>query len=775
MQNSFSALEFESVREILLEKTQTEVGLKQIFALSPLKEAAEIRLQLETVSQFVTFNQSDGKFRFDELIDIRPYLDNAKVEGSQLDRKVLFAIQNLLTQFYENFLTASSYFEKYPQIEKLLTSAEFPEELYRELEQIFDSDGSIKDNASSELSHIRKRQKTIKGEIRGMLAKMLDSKDLKDAIQDRTVTLRDGRYVIPMKISHKNSGGSVVHSLSKSGETAFVEPAKIVPLNNEMTSLDGREIAEINKILRNLTAVLRRYLQDIRLIATLHGQIESFNVRARFSIEFHCSPPEIMDEAAFYLAEARHPLLQKKMEPIPITLKLGERYNGMVISGPNAGGKTVALKTAGLLILMALSGIPIPVKRGSSVGMFSKVLSEIGDDQSIADDLSSFSGHIVNLSAILNAATPDTLVLIDEIASSTAPKEGAAIAREYMIALSEKGSRFIVTTHFQALKELSYTNEKIVNAFVQFDEEALRPLYELSIGISGKSYALEVAERFGLPKEILQKAADFIEENTSREEKLVSEIESEREKIELQRSEVEKAFADGESLRLHYLKQVERLEEKEKQLSEKAHSKLRRELDDTLIQVAALREELSSKKKLEALERADEIIQKAGKKLNEAAADLTERASLESVEIGQTVYIASLEKEGVVESVSGKKVRVRVGIVTMNFKLSDLFETDQPESEKTISVKKKPVNSDGPEYTIDIRGERFEDALRKLESSVDKALIEGQSSISIIHGKGTGVLRKMVQDFLRGAPFVDAYDYARPEDGGQGKTIVTFK
>jgi DNA mismatch repair protein MutS2 len=779
--NPLSSLEFEKIINFLLKYIKTAPGENEIKALQKSDDAVQLNRTHKKINEMIEFLKFEGVLHFDELKDITGSLNNSQIEGFILPIDEIIEINKTL-RTWKSIETAIKEHEenneKYPLLYSLITQIKLPIDLLRKISHDMDQDGNILDNASEELKRIRKRKSSIRQDIQNRLRTIMERKNFQDVVQEKIVTIRDGRFVIPIRSQFKNKVKNemnyIVHSYSKSTETTFVEPEDIIYLNNEMIEIDELEWVEIQNILKGLTEQIKLEASNILNIYHSVGTIESIFSRARFAMEFNCHSPEIVNDSPFIkLINAYHPLLGEKA--VPINVELGKTCQGIVISGPNAGGKTVALKTVGLLTLMALSGIPIPADKYSQIGIFKDILVEIGDEQSISENLSSFSGHILNIAGILKNCTPDTLVLIDEIASSTEPKEGEALGREIIKYLVDTGSKFIITTHFQGIKEIAYSDNKVKNAFVEFDEEKLIPLYRIHIGGTGSSYALKAAKKYGLPNSILEKAESYLVIHETQSDKLLKEIEAERNIITKKRNIIDNQLNEIRVLKDKYNDLLKQIEKEKISIEKKGVNLLKKELDEALREVSELRDQMKHKKV--------DNIKTAGKKLNNAQEVLKvfeteklekEKKHVKEFTIGQNVFVGGLNKEGYIEDISGNKVKVRIGIISTQVNKDDLYISDKKKdfTKPSYSVS---INSKTLPFEIDIRGNKYEEALKIIEKNVDHAIINGLNFISIIHGKGEGILRKAVWDYLKSQNSIKSYNYAKPEDGGQGKTIVYLK
>lgn len=781
MQHSLIPLEYPLVIQLIDKMVQTPYGREEVSRITPLTDRTVIGRLLNETDEMRIFLEREGGLQFDSVPDCRDTLSAAGKDGFVLDTDELKAVVHSLLIYIENTDILAPSLSEFKALDNMLSNrGRAPYSFVKSVLRILDSDGNIADHASPELARIRRRKGQIRNDIQNRLNTVMDSDNGREALQERIITVREGRFVIPLRVQHRARIDSIVHAYSKSGETVFVEPREVFELNNEMVEIDGQELAEIRRILKGFTEQLVLITEDAQQILGELGRLEVCTAKARLCRKWKAAVP-IIDSSSppvLVLNNALHPLLGENC--VPISISVGTDCQGLVISGPNAGGKTVALKTAGLLTLLALSGIPVPAGKESRIGIFRNVLAEIGDEQSLAENLSSFSGHILSLSNILEHTGPDSLVLIDEILSSTSPSEGEALARAYLEAILEKQGRFILTTHFGGVKEIAYKDGRVKNAFVAFDEENMKPLYRLVSGGTGSSYALNTARKYGLPAELLNKALKYLEERATEAEKAMKNIEEtrnelarrgrmledEEKKVRLARSETESALME--------------VRRKEEILREKGLSALESELDHALKEISRLKNELKKKKELEK-----EVLLCAEEKIRSAAQIMTrekddqlrkKRVNVSHVLPGSRVFVQEYSNEGLVESVRDGKARVKVGIFTVTVPVSSLFEPDSKNQDNgDKNIRRGSFISDAAPFQIDMRGMRADEAMKLLEKTVDDCIMGGSSILHIIHGKGEGILRKAVWDYLKDIKDIKEVGFARPEDGGQGKTIVQFR
>lgn len=664
------------------------------------------------------------------------------------------------------------------------------------------SEEEMADTASPTLYDLRRKKRQANAKVRETLQRMTSSSAYSKYLQEAIVTQRDGRYVVPVKSEHKGNVPGLVHDVSSSGATFFIEPMQVVQLNNEIREISVKEKAEIERILAEFSAEVAEHAESILENYRTLVELDLIFAKGKLSYDMRASEPDIRDERGIYFRNARHPLLNPSTA-VPITVKLGEEYDTLIITGPNTGGKTVALKTIGLLTVMAMCGLHIPADYGSYVSVFTGVYADIGDEQSIEQSLSTFSSHMTNIVSMLEEAHPESLMLFDELGAGTDPIEGAALAVSLIEYTRARGAVIAATTHYAELKEYAITTDGVENASCEFDVNTLKPTYRLLIGIPGKSNAFAISSRLGLSDEIIEKAKTLIDSDSRRFEDVMS-------KLEQQRIAMEEDIAKTAQLRLEAEQAAKQTElyrseiEKERQKArERANAEARQIVENVKAEVESVLQELSQLRKKSAEEDFNEKLNKARselrRRLNAAENNLQPyktkmRASRPSRPIvaGDTVRMINIGTEAYVITPpdSSGNLTVQAGImkVTLNIDEVELIEKDHGE----IATKKyrqslrdsgrtKRVSDEGSGdgsrvrgsvNELDLRGMTADDAILTMERFIDNALMSGLSSLTIIHGKGTGVLRAAVQRNLRRNRHVKSFRAGRYGEGETGVTIV---
>jgi DNA mismatch repair protein MutS2 len=677
--------------------------------------------------------------------------------------------------------------KKYPILGDLGGEIEFFEPIERAISGSIAQSGDVLDSASPAMARARSELRTTQARLTEKMNSYLQGGAYKTIIQEPVITIRSDRYCIPIKAEHRGQFPGIVHDASASGATIFVEPAAVVELGNKRKQLAIKEREEVEKVLAALTA---RVADDSsRILATLNvvGMIDAIAARAKLSMAQGATAPFLNCDGKINMLSARHPLLEG--EVVPIDMTLGEDFNALLITGPNTGGKTVALKTVGLLSLMAASGMHVPAESGTELAVFENIYADIGDEQSIEQSLSTFSSHLNNIVRITRGATPNTLVLMDEVGAGTDPAEGAALAKAIVDFLLEKGSRIVATTHYGELKEYAYLRDGVENASVEFDPVSLRPTYRLMIGIPGSSNAFAIASRLGLDSSIIDAATNNIATHEEATDELIRQIEESHKAASEQRKVAERHAQDAEILRRRYEQQLggiesvkSRVESKTKQHAESIIEAYSRKLENTLEQLAAQKADSKRaqdlKKKAEKL--IDQLEEQAVKRV-EVKEHKEERLDKDTVlKPGTFVGIAGVNQDGeIVEPPESGKVVVLIGAMRVTVPLSSLRKPHgKPEREvrpqktqESISVQKaREIESE-----IHLRGMRVEPALIDLDKYLDDAIAAGMDSVRIVHGKGTGQMRQAVWEYLRSHKGVSSYRLGEQEEGGSGVTIAQMK
>lgn len=777
--HSYSVLEFDKLREEIAQHCVTETVYNRVINLEPIKDYGTLVRELEVVRDFIDLVKFDGGFESTGINDISLYNRKIQIVGNYLDPEELWKLNQAL-RILRIFKNRVEELEKYKNLNNKFEAVQ-PVKLIEDLiNKTIDNEKNIKDDASIELRELRVHKKVLNTNIKQKFEEIFSNPAYANAIQDRILTVRDGRSVIPIKSDFKGVLKGIEHDRSSSGQTVFIEPLAIVSLNNKMKELEIREKDEIRRILLKLAGVLREHSEDIARVGEAVLELDFLNTKAIFSIDKKNNIPAINIKEYLKLDNARHPLIGKD-KVVPLTFEIGRDYNTLLITGPNTGGKTVALKTAGLITVMALSGIPVPADESSSIGMFNGVYADIGDEQSIEQSLSSFSGHLKNIQDILDNVTKNSLVLLDELGSGTDPVEGSAFAMAVIDYLKDKKCKSLVTTHYSEVKAHGYNDEFIETASMEFNVETLSPTYKLLIGIPGESNALTIAKRLGVSPEIIERAKSYISDDNKKVEKMILNIKDKSDELEVMKAEMDKLKALIEKDKSDYEYKLAQLEKEKNDILKLAYDKAEKMMQEMQAKAAGLIEKIQkedkSKEELKDVQKSltqlrTTIIEE--KKQN-VAPKIKKELKLEFRE-GDKVFVKTLNQFATVLKINKSKETaiIQAGILKMELPLLDMKKSEEEKKKVYVQAGMHSARS-AVKYSIDLRGKMVEESIHELESYLDKAILSGYTEVSVIHGKGTGALREGVLDYLRECRYVKDFRTGGHGEGGLGCTVVTLK
>ena len=785
-EHTLRVLEFNKIISKLQDKAACALGREVAGLTYPTTDLEVARRKQKETSEARAILEYEGNIPLGGIEDIRRYVERAIVE-SLLQPSELLSVQNTLRSSKRLGTYLAKLRSKYPLLGDLASEIEPFDAIEASIANAVSQAGEVLDSASSALARARSELRTVQSRLTEKLNSYLQGSQYRTIIQEPVITLRGDRYCIPIKAEHRGQFPGIVHDSSSSGATLFIEPAQVVEMGNRRKELAVKEREEIEKVLAKLSGEVG--IVGERILATLNvvGIIDSIVARAELSISLGAVEPFLNDKGRVELFSGRHPLLTGDVVPIDMTL--GKKFNALLITGPNTGGKTVSLKTIGLFALMAASGLHVPAAPGTEIAIFDKIFADIGDEQSIEQSLSTFSSHLNNIVRITRGVTANSLVLLDEIGAGTDPGEGAALAKSILDYLLTRGAKVIATTHYGELKEFAYMRDGIENASVEFDPETLRPTYRLMVGIPGSSNAFAIASRLGLDDAIIQQAKLNITSHEENTEELIRRIEESHKAAAEQRKIAERSSSDAEALRRRYEEQLHRLDSardrvelKARQRAEAIINTYSHKLDQTLEQLAAQKQDSKRaqdlKKKAEKLvEQLEEEAVKPVKVEEEREEALPSNAELKR---GARVRIANVNQDGeIVEPPDDGKVVVQVGAMRVTVPISSLRkargdaakEVREQTSQSKISVEKaKEFISE-----LHLRGLRVEPALIELDKFLDDALAAGIGQVRIVHGKGTGMMRQAVWQYLKSHQGVSSYRIGEQGEGSFGVTIVTMK
>ena len=780
-------LEFDQVLQKLSEYSHTYIGKEKVFKLEPSSDKDYVKKSLLETSQAVSLMDRNSTPPIAEIEDIRVYIKMLE-SSNTLSPKALLDICNILNManelkiYFSNFLDDETYENLRFYFDELYTNSSIVDKIQK---SIVDSE-TIADSASSNLSTIRRHIRQAEQEVKNKLNAILHSSYSK-YMQENVVTIRNDRFVIPVKQEYISQIKGFVHDISSSGSTVFIEPMSVFEANNAINNLRVDETAEIERILQSLSSLLFPYTNELLADIESIGTLDFIFAKAKYSNSIKGITPNINDTKYINLIKARHPLIDAS-SVVPITINIGQDYSLLIITGPNTGGKTVSLKTVGLIEAMACSGLNIPADEKSSIYVFDEIFADIGDDQSIADSLSTFSSHMKNISNIVNNATSESLILVDELGSGTDPLEGANLAMSILEYFKNKNILTLATTHYQELKKYALATDGVQNASVEFDIEKLKPTYKLLIGIPGKSNAFAISEKLGLKKEIIESAQNLLNKKDVDFETLLKSIYDDKLKIEKEKEQIEKNLHQVELLKNNLQRDDSKIREQEKEIINKAKLEARQILldakDDATSMISKMKEISESSSELKELNNMRNSLNNSIKNISLSGNDELNVTPLDESEIvvGAKVFVSTLGQNGIVLSKisKSKEVQVQIGLIKTNVSIKFLEKpknlkddlTSKPASSYSTrnASKTKTANSE-----INVIGLTVDEAIPLVDKFLDDCFLAKLQTARIVHGKGTGKLRQGIHSFLKKNKRVKSYRIGTYGEGEMGVTIVEIK
>ncbi|MGG4395680.1 endonuclease MutS2 [Paenibacillus thiaminolyticus] len=779
-----NTMDYHKILASLANHAATGLGEQAALNLRPSSDLEEVKLRLQATDEAMTVERLKGGPPLAGVKDIRGALKRARIQA-MLSSTELWDISALLfaARRTKRHIAAVHEEEAIPLLEDLAETISDQKQLEEDIRQCIDEQGEILDQASFELASIRRDLRIGETRIREKLEAMIRSSNAAKMLQEQLITIRNDRYVIPVKQEYRSHYGGIVHDQSGSGATLFIEPEAIVAMNNKLRETKLREEREIERILSRLTEQVG-LLADVLEYDT--GAVETLDfmfAKARLAREMKASLPRMNDRGFLKLWKARHPLIPAD-QVVPIDVELGNSYTSILVTGPNTGGKTVTLKTIGLLNLMAMSGLFIPAEDGSQMCVFDAIYADIGDEQSIEQSLSTFSSHLTNIIRILKQMTPKSLVLLDEVGAGTDPAEGSALAIAILEHIHRLGCRMVATTHYSELKAYAYERKGVINASMEFDVQTLRPTYRLLVGVPGRSNAFAIAERLGLPKPIIDHARGEVTEEDMRVETMIASLEDNRLKAEAERETASKLRMELEAMRQKLTRELEKQEAEREKRQEQAEEKARAIVDKARREAQEIIAELRQLA-MEGVQVKEHMLTEARKRLDEAAPEAKLAAKpkrdakpVRRIEAGDDVRVYSLNQKGSVVELAGEEAVVQLGIMKMKVPLDDLELLSSAKSaakpvQSGANVKR--TRGESVRSELDLRGANLEEALMEVDRFLDEALLGNLGQVFIIHGKGTGVLRSGIQEFLRKHKHVKSFRIGSFGEGGTGVTVAELK
>jgi DNA mismatch repair protein MutS2 len=792
-EKTLNTLEFPKVRERLAGYAAFSASAALIRALRPTLRLEDALDRLARTTEARRLLSVNTDVSVGGTTDIRPLTERARRSGV-LEAGELLAIKTTLIVARDLARTLERSATSYPRLAQIGLRLPPPPGVIEAISRCISERGEVLDSASEKLAALRRQVRVAHERLLAKLEKLVTDSKVAPMLQEAIITQRAGRYVVPLRADFKGRLKAIVHDQSSSGATLFVEPLAVVDLNNEWQSCQLAEKEEERRILTELSAQVGEGADAIKAALDALAEFDLALACAKYAEDLHASEPTLTPfrkpgpghhpGSIIHLTQARHPLLDQT-HVVPIDVVLDESTYALVITGPNTGGKTVTLKTIGLLAAMAQSGMHIPAQSGSELSIFKQIYADIGDEQSIEQSLSTFSGHITNIVRILNRADRNSLVLLDELGAGTDPQEGSALARAILANLVERGITCLVATHYPELKAFAHTTAGAINASMEFDLNSLRPTYHLIIGLPGRSNALAIAERLGLSKEIITGARTLLDPTDLHADDLLDEIHRQRDLAEKSHQTAEQTRQEAEKLRRELSERLEKIEderhhvlEEAQQQAEKETLEVRQELDEVRKALAHARQPLEA---LKPLQQQVETLQEV------AQAPVVRKATPAAskpggLRLGRRVHLRSIHLDGVVTGLSEEEVEVQVGNLRLRARRSDVSLNDEPEAdvppEKSAEKSKKgqtvvsaPLHA-SPGMELDIRGQRADDALEALDHYLEDAYLAGMPFVRIIHGKGTGRLRQLIREALKQSSHVTSYESGLEGEGGDGVTVA---
>lgn len=785
-ERALKTLEYDKVRQQVASYCTSSIGKSAIEELVPQTDFDKVVQLLEEMDEGLSILRVKGNVPMGGIFDVRPSARRAQI-GGMLAAIELMEISSTIraSRILRNFIEDIEADEviKIPHFIAKKEAMPVLTGLQHEINNCIDDNGAVVDSASQTLRSIRQSLRAEEGKVRSKLESLIRGSNAAKMLSDTLVTIRNDRFVIPVKQEYRHHYGGIVHDQSSSGQTLFIEPDSVVQANNEIHRLKMKEQAEIERILLTLSAMVQEVASDLFNLVKVLGDIDVILAKGKYGQANKCTMPKMNQDGYIRLVRARHPLLPIDVA-VPNDIEFGKEITAIVITGPNTGGKTVTLKTVGLCTLMAQAGLPVPALDGSELAVFKQLFADIGDEQSIEQSLSTFSSHMVNIVDILKKFDHESLVLFDELGAGTDPQEGAALAISILDEVHGRGARVMATTHYPELKAYGYNRPGVANASVEFDIETLSPTYRLLIGVPGRSNAFEISSRLGLPESIIDRAKSFTGTDRHEVESMIASLEETRRQSEDDAERSHALLVESETLRKELQDKLQAYEERKEALDKKAKEKARKIVDEAKKEAESIIAELREMRKnadqvvkehelIEARKRLEEATPLDNNKVLKKAAQVKARA--QNLVVGDEVKVLSYGQRGtLLEKVSNSEWVVQMGILKMKISDSDL-EYIKPEKEPVLRTAGVKNRNSHVKLELDLRGERYEDAILRTEKYIDDALLSNYGRVSIIHGVGTGALRQGIQSYLKKHKRVKSFRFGEAGEGGLGVTVVELK
>jgi len=779
MKKNYDVLEFYKIINELINLSRLEKTKEKFLDIDIIKEKSILDKELMLMMEMIDFYKYDDGLELAGLADITKMMNSIDIIGSYLSAEDLAVLKKNLTIFRISKSRAKNVRDKYRTIWNLFSDVEEVKDIENFISEAINDEGVLKDEASIGLRDVRRQKQNINANIKEKFDELISNKSTQNAIQERIITQRNDRYVIAVKTDFKGLIKGIEHDRSATGSTVYIEPLNVVSLNNKLREYEAREREEIRKILLRITELVKTKKEEILEIKEILERLDFIDAKTTYSVNKKCIVPKIINKEYLKLVEARHPLIDENTV-VPINFELGNPENIMLITGPNTGGKTVTLKVAGLLTIMALSGIPIPANEKTEIGYFHNVLADIGDEQSLEQNLSSFSGHVSKIKDIIEHANSKSLVLMDELGSGTDPMEGAAFAMAIIDYLNKKHVTSIITTHYSEVKAYAFNTTGIKSASMEFNVETLSPTYRLLEGIPGESNALIIARKYGISEEVIENAKSYISEDNQRVEEMLKSIKEKNDELETMQAQLEATRTELDKQKSIYEQNMIKLENEKNEIIKRAYE----EADNYLKNMQAKAKNLIDKINSEESKKEDaKNAQRSLNMLRESfITDKKKNVKEKKVvtqnvdfSVGEEVLVKTMNQNGkILKIMPNNRIQVQTGILKLVVSTDDIVKIQKKKTNKfkNFASLKRTSQVRGE---IDLRGMNADEAIAELETYMDRAMLTGYHEIYIIHGKGTMVLRKKIHEYLRTSKYVTEFKDANQNEGGIGCTVVTLK
>ena len=779
MEKNYDVLEFYKIVNELIDLSRLEKTKEKFLDIDIIKEKSILDKELMLMSEMIDFYKYDDGLELTEIADITRMMNSIDIIGSYLSAEDLAVLKKNLTIFRISKSRAKNVRDKYRTVWNLFADVEEVKDIENFISEAINDEGVLKDEASIGLRDVRRQKQNINANIKEKFDELISNKSTQNAIQERIITQRNDRYVIAVKTDFKGLIKGIEHDRSATGSTVYIEPLNVVSLNNKLREYEAREREEIRKILLRITEIIKTKKEEILEIKEILERLDFIDAKTAYSVNKKCIVPKIINKEYLKLIDARHPLIDENVV-VPINFELGNPENIMLITGPNTGGKTVTLKVAGLLTIMALSGIPIPANEKTEIGYFHNVLADIGDEQSLEQNLSSFSGHVSKIKEIIENANSKSLVLMDELGSGTDPMEGAAFAMAIIDYLNKKHVTSIITTHYSEVKAYAFNSTGIKSASMEFNVETLSPTYRLLEGIPGESNALIIARKYGISDEIIENAKSYISEDNQRVEEMLKSIKNKNDELETMQAQLEATRTELDKQKAIYEQNMVKLENEKNEIIKRAYDEADNYLKNMQAKAKNLIDKINSEesKKEEAKNAQRSLNMLRESFITDKKKNVKEKkvvAQNVDFAVGEEVLVKTMNQNGkILKIMPNNRIQVQTGILKLVVSTDDIVKLQKKKTNKfkNFASLKRTSQVRGE---IDLRGMNADEAIAELETYMDRAMLTGYHEIYIIHGKGTMVLRKKIHEYLRTSKYVTEFKDANQNEGGIGCTVATLK